>query len=98
MAISYLGTSLKPGLRRGMRKIIPYGIGLMAVVLILRGMNPGIPFISPEPVLGSIAVFAGCFTSNIRLSRPQPKGIIPEVKYRLSVFRCNQMISQLAIV
>lgn len=47
MAISYWGTSLKPGLRWGMRKIIPYGIGLMALVLILRGMNLGIPFISP---------------------------------------------------
>lgn len=47
MGISYLGTSLKPGLRKGLRKIVPYGIALMAVVLILRGMNLGIPFISP---------------------------------------------------
>lgn len=47
MAISYLGTSLKPGLRQGMRKLIPYVMGLMAVLLILRGMNLGIPFLSP---------------------------------------------------
>ncbi|MCO5235878.1 MAG: sulfite exporter TauE/SafE family protein [Chitinophagaceae bacterium] len=47
MTVGYWGTSLKPELRRGMRKVIPYGIGLMAVVLILRGMNLGIPFISP---------------------------------------------------
>ncbi len=47
MAISYLGTSLKPGVRQGMRKLIPFVIGLMAVVLILRGMNLGIPFLSP---------------------------------------------------
>lgn len=46
-AISYFGTSLSTGLRKTMRKAIPYGIALMAAVLILRGMNLGIPFISP---------------------------------------------------
>jgi sulfite exporter TauE/SafE len=47
MAIGYFGTSLSLNLRAAMRKAVPYGIALMAVVLILRGMNLGIPFISP---------------------------------------------------
>ncbi|HRN58169.1 MAG TPA: sulfite exporter TauE/SafE family protein, partial [Agriterribacter sp.] len=47
MAISYFGTSLSLNVRMAMRKAVPYGISLMAVVLILRGMNLGIPFISP---------------------------------------------------
>ena len=47
MAISYFGTSLSFSVRQVMRKVVPYGIALMAVVLILRGMNLGIPFISP---------------------------------------------------
>lgn len=47
MAISYFGTSLSFSVRQAMRKAVPYGIALMAVVLILRGMNLGIPFISP---------------------------------------------------
>lgn len=47
MAIGYFGTSLSFSVRQAMRKAVPYGIALMAVVLILRGMNLGIPFISP---------------------------------------------------
>ena len=47
MAISYLGTSLSFNVRMTLRKAVPYGIALMALVLILRGMNLGIPFISP---------------------------------------------------
>lgn len=47
MAISYLGTSLSLNVRSTMRKAVPYGIALMAIVLILRGMNLGVPFISP---------------------------------------------------
>lgn len=47
LAMSYFGTSLGLNIRHAMRKAVPYGIALMAVVLILRGMNLGIPFISP---------------------------------------------------
>ncbi|ODT52746.1 MAG: hypothetical protein ABS68_07605 [Niastella sp. SCN 39-18] len=47
MAIGYFGTSLSFNVRAAMRKAVPYGIALMAMVLILRGMNLGIPFISP---------------------------------------------------
>jgi hypothetical protein len=37
-----------------MKRAIPYVIAMMAMVLILRGMNLGIPFISPiiNPVAG----------------------------------------------
>lgn len=47
MTIGYFGTSLSLNVRTAMRKAVPYSIALMAVVLILRGMNLGIPFISP---------------------------------------------------
>lgn len=47
LAMSYFGTSLSLNVRQAMRKAVPYGIALMAAVLILRGMNLGIPFISP---------------------------------------------------
>ena len=48
MMISYLGTM--PGLswRRSFKKLIPLGIALVAVFLILRGMNLGIPYVSLE--------------------------------------------------
>lgn len=34
-------------LRQKLLKIVPYGIGIVAVLLILRGLSIGIPFISP---------------------------------------------------
>lgn len=34
--------------RRTINKLVPYVVGMMAVILILRGMNLGIPFISPK--------------------------------------------------
>ncbi|HEX5025630.1 MAG TPA: sulfite exporter TauE/SafE family protein, partial [Agriterribacter sp.] len=47
MMVSYLGTSPGTQLRHAFRKIIPIGVAVMAVFLILRGMNLGIPFVSP---------------------------------------------------
>lgn len=48
MLIGYAGQFVKPGWRSSFRKLVPVFISLMGVVLILRGLNLGIPFISPE--------------------------------------------------
>ncbi len=46
--IGYAGVMIKPELRSVFRRLTPVFISLMGVLLILRGMNLGIPFISPE--------------------------------------------------
>ncbi len=48
MLAGYAGQLLKPALRRSLQNSVPVFIALMGLVLILRGMNLGIPFISPE--------------------------------------------------
>jgi sulfite exporter TauE/SafE len=48
MLIGYAGQWIKPDIRRSLQKVVPVFIVLVGAVLILRGMNLGIPFISPE--------------------------------------------------
>lgn len=48
MLVGYAGQMIKPEIRQLFRKAVPVFITLMGVVLILRGLNLGIPFISPE--------------------------------------------------
>ena len=48
MLVGYAGQLIKPAWRNSFRKLVPVFISLMGVVLILRGLNLGIPFISPE--------------------------------------------------
>lgn len=48
MLVGYAGQLIKPEWRSSFRKLVPVFISLMGVVLILRGLNLGIPFISPE--------------------------------------------------
>lgn len=48
MLVALTGQYLKPAIRNSFRKAVPVFITLMGVVLILRGLNLGIPFISPE--------------------------------------------------
>lgn len=48
MLVGYSGMMIKPELRSGFRKMVPVLISVMGVLLILRGLNLGIPFISPE--------------------------------------------------
>jgi len=47
MAISFFGQFISLKIRNSFRKVVPVFISVMAVILILRGMNLGIPFISP---------------------------------------------------
>lgn len=48
MAVSLAGGMMPLNIRTHIKKISPYIIGLMGIILILRGMNIGIPFLSPE--------------------------------------------------
>ena len=47
-AVGYIGIFAKPKLRQKFTKIIPYGIAIVAILMIMRGMALGIPYISPE--------------------------------------------------
>lgn len=47
LMLSIAGNSLSFPFRKNIRKAIPYLMTAMALLLILRGMNLGIPFISP---------------------------------------------------
>lgn len=48
MLVGYAGMMIRPELRTGFRKLVPVFITLMGVILILRGLNLGIPYLSPE--------------------------------------------------
>lgn len=58
VAISYFGQFFSLRIRNTFRKIVPVFVSVVAVILILRGMNLGIPFISP--VLQSSQTAVGC--------------------------------------
>ena len=46
-AVSFFGLALNVSVRNVFKKIMPYCIAFMALLLILRGLNLGIPYISP---------------------------------------------------
>lgn len=48
MAVSLAGGMLPASFRMSIKKISPYIIGVMGILLILRGLNLGIPFLSPQ--------------------------------------------------
>jgi len=48
LMVSYAGMLIKPELRSAFRRAVPVFVSLMGVLLILRGMNLGIPYLSPE--------------------------------------------------
>lgn len=47
MAAGYFSQIIRVSARNMLRRAVPYLVGVMAVLLILRGLNLGIPFISP---------------------------------------------------
>jgi len=47
-AVGYFGAWLTPSLRNSARKLFPAMMMVMATLLILRGMNLGIPYLSPS--------------------------------------------------
>jgi sulfite exporter TauE/SafE len=48
LAISLLGPTLHGSLRGRFQRVIPLALGVMAVLFILRGLELGIPYISPN--------------------------------------------------
>jgi uncharacterized protein len=48
LALSLLGNIISTAFRRRVQKIIPFLIILIGVLFVLRGMNLGIPYISPK--------------------------------------------------
>lgn len=48
MMVAYVGQLIKIEIRQTLRKAIPFFVITMGLLLILRGLNLGIPFISPE--------------------------------------------------
>lgn len=48
LVLAFAGTLLPAGARSGFRKMIPYAASLVACLLIVRGMNLGIPYLSPK--------------------------------------------------
>ncbi len=47
-AASFAAGLVTGGLRRRLARVIPYGVALMGILFILRGLSLGIPFISPR--------------------------------------------------
>lgn len=48
MLIGIAGMGMKLSLRQKMKNMVPYIMSVMGILLVLRGMNLGIPFISPQ--------------------------------------------------
>ena len=48
IALSIFGNFLTPALRNKFNKVVPYMLGVVAILIILRGLNLGIPYISPK--------------------------------------------------
>lgn len=58
LSVALVGNLVSLKFRKNIQKIIPYMLGIMAVLFILRGMNLGIPYISPELIQDSSDVVA----------------------------------------
>lgn len=59
LGIGLAGAAVQGSLRLKLQKAIPYCLGVVAVLLILRGLGLGIPYISPD-LSGSAGPAAGC--------------------------------------
>lgn len=47
-SLPFFGNQISVSFRNKIRKAVPLMVGLMAVILILRGLNLGIPYVSPK--------------------------------------------------
>ncbi len=56
MLVAYSGQVCSPQLKRTFRKSIPFFIAATGILLVLRGLNLGIPFVSPQlpPAVGQV--------------------------------------------
>ncbi|NJN77279.1 MAG: sulfite exporter TauE/SafE family protein [Saprospiraceae bacterium] len=58
LSVALIGNLVSLKFRKNIQKIIPYMLGIMAVLLILRGMNLGIPYLSPELIQDNSDIIA----------------------------------------
>jgi uncharacterized protein len=58
LSVALVGNFVNLKFRKKIQKIIPYMLSIMAILFILRGMNLGIPYISPELIQDSSDVVA----------------------------------------
>ena len=58
LSIALIGNLVSLKFRRNIQKVIPFMLFAMAVLFILRGMNLGIPYISPELIQDSSGIVA----------------------------------------
>lgn len=61
MAVALSANFISVEVRRKMVRVVPYFVSVMAVVLVLRGLNLGIPYLSPG-VNAKTNTFAPCHT------------------------------------
>jgi uncharacterized protein len=48
LSVTWIGTFLKSRFQEFFRKLFPVTVGLMAILMILRGLDLGIPYLSPK--------------------------------------------------
>lgn len=53
-ALSFLGNKISVSFRQKLRKAVPVFVGIMAVLLVLRGLGLGIPYLSPSNEKGKV--------------------------------------------
>jgi hypothetical protein len=56
LSIALIGNLVSLKFRKNIQKIIPYMLVIMAVLFILRGMNLGVPYISPKLIQDNLGV------------------------------------------
>lgn len=59
-AVAYLGQFISVRARSRIRQLVPVMVGLMAALLILRGLNLGIPYLSPALQQAETGTEAAC--------------------------------------
>ncbi|MGO2103655.1 MAG: sulfite exporter TauE/SafE family protein [Psychroflexus halocasei] len=59
--VIYLKSFTQNVLKLNLKKIIPYAVGLIGVLFILRGMGLGIPYVSPKPVNQKVESNMECY-------------------------------------
>lgn len=69
LLLPYLGSFINVRMRNQVRKIVPYFIAATGVLLILRGLDLGIPFVSPDT--GSAAPSCHTISSNDQINNIQ---------------------------
>lgn len=60
LAVTYFGSFLNQKVRLNLRKAVPFFLACMAALLVLRGLNLGIPYVSPSLPGNDAAVVQSC--------------------------------------